>query len=222
MSRPASIALLGLVLAAGGCATVPPTQVKQFDEAQLIVDGTIAHYGLRRVRLFVGDVPPNASARFATRQNWIILADDVLDGDHWLTILAHELGHVVLQHDLPIVLGGQGQHIEASAYRRAYARIEEQREIDANRKAVEIMTQVVRVPEREAMRKMAAFLVAANASRGGRAVALPHAHIHPCDQFDKLIAGFPQDWSADFSCKKQEGPYRGSLLGTDKDLKLTR
>jgi len=78
MSRPASIALLGLVLAAGGCATVPPTQVKQFDEAQLIVDGTIAHYGLRRVRLFVGDVPPNASARFATRQNWIILADDVL------------------------------------------------------------------------------------------------------------------------------------------------
>jgi hypothetical protein len=218
MSRPASIALLGLVLAATGCATVPPTQVKKFAEAQLIVDKTIAHYGLQRVRLFVGDVPPNASAGFAGRQNWIILRDDVLDGDHWLTILAHELGHVVLGHDMPIVLGGQGQHIEASAYRRA----EQQREIDANRKAVEVMTRVVGVPEREAMRKMATFLLGANESRGGRAVALPHGHIHPCDQFDRLIAGFPQEWSADLSCKKQIGPYRGPLVGTDADLKLTR
>src|SRR5207249_10604468 len=112
------------------------------------------------------------------------------------------LGHAVLGHDTPVVLGGQGQHIAACAYLRA----EQQREIDANRKAVEIMARVIGLPERDAMRKMATFLVAANASRGGRAVALPHAHIHPCDQFDKLTAGFPHEWSADLSCKKQDGP----------------
>ena len=218
MSWRAEIALFGLALAASGCATVPPTQVKQFNEAQSIVDRTVAHYELPRVRLFVGDVPPHASAAFAGRQNWIILANNVLDGDQWVTILAHELGHVVLRHDFPIVLGGQGRPIEAGAYLRAA----QQREIDANRKAVEIMARVMGLPERDAMRKMATYLVAANASRGGRAVALPHAHLHPCDQFDKLIAGFPHEWSADLSCKKQEGPDRGPLLGTDADLKLTR
>src|SRR5256885_6809916 len=136
MSRLSQMVLLGLALAAGGCATVPPTQVKQFDEAQLIVDRTVAHYGLQRVGLFVGDVPPNASAAFSNRQRWIILSKDVLNHDSWLPILAHELGHAVLQHDLPIVLGGQGRPVRADAYPRA----EQEREIDANRKAVEIMT----------------------------------------------------------------------------------
>ena len=212
------VLIAAALLAPAACATVPPTQVKQFDQAESIIDKTAAHYGLQRVRLFVGDVPPNAAASFAGRRNWIILRNDILDSDEWLTILAHELGHVVLRHDLPIVLGGQGQHIEAHAYVRAYKRIAQQREIDANRKAVEIMTEVLGIPERQAMRKMAGYLLAANAARGGHAVALPHGHIHPCDQFDKLITAFPQQWSADLRCNKDDGPYRGPIVETDSDL----
>ena len=222
MRRALWLVLLSAAIAAGGCASVPPGQEKTFEEARRIADRTTTHYGVRGVRLFVGEVPPNATAAFDTGKNWIMLSADALAGNHWMTILAHELGHVVLRHDLPIVLGGQGRHIDADTYRREYSRIQQQREFDANRKAVEIMTQVIGLPERGAMRRTAEYLVAANRSRGGVAVGLPHGHAHPCDQFQKLVENFPPEWSADLTCKKAEGPYRGPLLVDDADLKLTR
>jgi len=204
-----------------GCATVPPTQVKRFDEGQLIVDKTIAHYGLQGLRLCVGGVPPNAAAAFDNRQNLIILGDQVLDSDHWMSVLAHELGHAVIKHDMPI---RQSQHIEASSdFRNPTLDIKQQHEIDADRKGVEIMTKVVGMPEREATRRMAAKLLAINASFGGRAVAVSYPHIHPCDRFDKLIAAFPREWSDDLSCQKQQEPSRrGPALPTDAFMKLTR
>ena len=86
--------------------------------------------------------------------NRLVLSSEFRDA-----IVAHELAHYVLGHDAPLV----------GATPDARRREVEQRELDANAKAVEILTWVRGVPEDQALRMAYSYLL--NVHR--RLLALP-------------------------------------------------
>lgn len=209
-----------IVLSFSGCVSLPPQQAARLTEARDIANRTSKLYGVPRVRVFSEDrLSPSAAAGYAPGNNWILIRRRVLGSPGFIPVLAHELGHVTLRHDLPIVLEGGERQPDLAAYRRAA----EQRELDANGRAVEIMIRVLGMTERDAVMALASYLAAANTARDGRAIALPHGHIHPCDQLQDLVRRFPGDWSRNVNCDRAPGGL--PLLpdrGTDTDLKLTR
>jgi Peptidase family M48 len=205
-----------LVLSLGACAGLTQQQSDRLKEAQDFANETTKLYGVPHVSVFnYEDLSPNAAAGYAGRHGWILLRRSTLEDTAFVPVLAHELGHATLGHDRDVVLGGQPPTM--AAYRRAL----QQRELDANARAVEIMVRVMKKPEPEAVMMLASYLADANTARSGRAVGLPQNHMHPCDQLQDLALRFPGGWSREVTCEKAPGnlpllPYSG----TDRELGL--
>ena len=192
-------------------------QSDRLKEAQDIANQATKLYGVPRVSVLSYELSPNLAGGYAPHQGWILLRRSTLDDRAFLPVLTHELGHVTLGHEYDVVVGSGGQQATMATYWRA----RQQRELDANARAVEIMVRVLNKTEPEAVTLIANYLVAANTARDGRATGLPPAHLHPCDQLMDLVIRFPGEWARDVTCVKASSdlpsfPYRG----TDQDLGL--
>ena len=172
------VAALALVTA--GCVTLTPEQQDRVTEVRRLADATTAAYDVQRVRVTVE--PTNRlgiGARY--RQGNFYLNVRMLGSVHLDVVVAHELAHYLLGHDtLPT---GVVTHSD-------WQRAQEQRELDANAKAVEILTRVRGMTEAEAVRAMVAYLRAAQQAvdRGSPVAA---GHRQPVEEIADLLARFP-------------------------------
>jgi len=204
------------VLSLGACAGLTQQQSDRMKEAQEIANETTKLYGVPHVSVFNYDrLSPNAAAGYAGHQSWILLSRSALDETTFAPVLAHELGHATLRHDYDVELR------VARPTMADYWKARQQRELDANARAVEIMVRVMKKKEPEALLMLATYFADANTSRGGLPIGLPAAHMHPCDQLQDLTTRFPGDWSREVTCEKATGtrplfPYSG----TDRELGL--
>src|ERR1700704_2164405 len=146
-------------------------------------------YGLLPIHVLVShnpDSPVGSYRRGFFAVNRLVLGTEFRDA-----IVAHELAHYVLGHDAPL----------AGVTHEARRREREQRELDANAKAVEILAWVRQVPEDQSLRMVYSYLL--NVHR--RLQRSPGedllGHRPPCDEIADLLGRYPQQlWTAGLEC----------------------
>ena len=178
MRRARPLGRLGrilVVLSLGACAGLTQQQSDRMKEAQEIANETTKLYGVPHVSVFNYDrLSPNAAAGYAGHQSWILLSRSALDETTFAPVLAHELGHATLRHDYDVELR------VARPTMADYWKARQQRELDANARAVEIMVRVMKKTQPEALLMLATYFADANTSRGGpadRSAGRPHASV---------------------------------------------
>lgn len=127
IAKASGLLLLGLIV--GGCVSLTTQQQQRLDDIQRLVDRTTAVYGLPSVRISVQRAT-NLNIGEVYRQGNIFLNVRMLDSPGLTKLVAHEPGHYVRGHDSIIP-----QAVSQSEWQRA----QQQRELDANAKAVEIL-----------------------------------------------------------------------------------
>jgi len=182
--------LVATAVLAAACSTMTPAQDRSFDEVRAFADETARRYGLLPIHVLVShdpDSPVGSYRRGFFAVNRLVLGSEFRDA-----IVAHELAHYVLGHDAPLV-GATGD---------ARRREVEQRELDANAKAVEILAWVRAVPEDQALRMVYSYLL--NVHR--RLLRSPGedllGHRPPCDEIADLLGRYPQQltWTGGLEC----------------------
>jgi hypothetical protein len=182
--------LVGMVVLAAACSTLTPGQDRSLDEVRVFADETARRYGREPIHVLVShnpDSPVGSYRRGFFAVNRLVLSSEFRDA-----IVAHELAHYVLGHDAPL----------AGATNDARRREREQRELDANAKAVEILVWVRQVPEDQALRMVYSYLL--NVHR--RLLRSPGedllGHRPPCDEIADLLGRYPQQlvWTAGLEC----------------------
>ena len=184
------LAGLGAAALLAGCSLLTPAQDRSLDEVRAFADETARHYGLAAIHVLVShnpDSPVGAYRRGFFAVNRLVLGSEFRDA-----IVAHELGHYVLGHDAPL----------AGATSDARRRAREQRELDANAAAVDILIRVRQVPEDQALRMVYSYLL--NVHR--RLQRAPGedllGHRPPCEEIADLLDRFPQQlgWTGSLEC----------------------
>jgi Zn-dependent peptidase ImmA (M78 family) len=123
--------LLGILAASlllAGCVSLTPQQRAKVDEIQSFADRTTKVYDLPGVRISIQPAT-NLNIGAMYRQGNIFVNVRMLDSPNLTPLIAHELGHYVLGHE-------PAPSVSSHA---AWQRAQEQRELDANAKAVEIL-----------------------------------------------------------------------------------
>lgn len=174
----AGVAALGLVLAA--CVSLTPQERERVAEIQSFADRTTALYGFPSVRISV-QAETNLNIGAAYRQGNVFVNARMLSSSHLTKTIAHELGHYVLGHD---------SVIRQASSQAEYQRIQEQRELDANAKAVEILVRVQGLGQKEAVRLIAEGLRRAQAAQE-RGAPLTPGHLPASAELADLLARFP-------------------------------
>ena len=129
VSRALKISVGALVLALTGCVTLTPQQQDKVGEMQRFADRATALYGKPSIRISIQRAT-NLNIGALYRQGNIFVNVRMLDSPNLTKLLAHELGHYILGHD-----GFIPQAVSQAEWQRG----QEQRELDANAKAVEIL-----------------------------------------------------------------------------------
>ena len=182
--------LVAMAALAAACSTLTPAQDRSLDEVRAFADETARRYGREPIHVLVShnpDSPVGSYRRGFFAVNRLVLGSEFRDA-----IVAHELAYYVLGHDAPLV-GATGD---------ARRREVEQRELDANAKAVEILAGVRAVPEDQALRMVYSYLL--NVHR--RLQRSPGedllGHRPPCDEIADLLGRYPQQlvWTAGLEC----------------------
>jgi hypothetical protein len=182
--------LVAVAALAAACSTLTPGQDRSLDEVRAFADETARRYGREPIHVLVShnpDSPVGSYRRGFFAVNRLVLGSEFRDA-----IVAHELAHFVLGHDAPL----------AGATSDARRREVEQRELDANAKAVEILAWVRAVPEDQALRMVYSYLL--NVHR--RLQRSPGedllGHRPPCDEIADLLGRYPQQlvWTASLEC----------------------
>ncbi len=193
--------LAGLVgtVALAACSTMTPGQDRSLDEVRAFADETARRYGLQPIHVLVShdpDSPVGSYRRGFFAVNRLVLSSEFRDA-----IVAHELAHYVLGHDAPL----------AGATNDARRREREQRELDANATAVEILVWVRQVPEDQALRMVYSYLL--NVHR--RLLRSPGedllGHRPPCDEIADLLRRYPRQlvWTAGLECAPRPSAVGG-------------
>lgn len=181
---------LVLVALLAGCATLTPAQEHSAGELREFIDGVTRVYQVRPVHLMVGHDAESVGGTY--RRGMITVSTPMLFSRYRDSVIAHELGHYLLGHDEPlrgVTMLEQQQE-------------QEQRELDANVKAVEILVRTGRLPEEQALSLMYdGILGFYRAVSDGRGV-VPWGHRHPCEEIADLLARFPahRRWTAALEC----------------------
>jgi hypothetical protein len=182
--------LLGAAVVLGACSTLTPAQDRSLEEVRVFADETARHYGLPRIHVLVSHNPESPVGAY--RRGFFAVNRLVLGSEFRDAIVAHELAHYVLGHDAPLA-GGTPE---------TRRRDREQRELDANAKAVEILARVKHVPEDQSLRMVYSYLL--NVHR--RLQRAPGedllGHRPPCEEIADLLARYPRQlvWTAGLEC----------------------
>ncbi len=189
--RP-GLALIGLVglLAVAGCASLAADQQRSEAELKAFADETARVYELPKIQLLMNEDVPGLNAAY--RRGQLAVSAALLLYPYRDAIVAHELAHYVLGHDAPLRARG--------GYERQ--REQELREMEANAKAVEILTRVKGISEEQALRTMYAYLLAFHRAVQRGPARMPPGHRPPCEEAADLLAQFPQHaaWTGSLEC----------------------
>ena len=127
--RAGPVVAFALSLALTGCVSLTPQQQDKVAEIQRFADRATALYGKPSIRISTQRAT-NLNIGAIYRQGNIFVNVRMLDSPNLTKLMAHELGHYVLGHD-----GFIPQAVSQAEWQRG----QEQRELDANAKAVEIL-----------------------------------------------------------------------------------
>jgi IrrE N-terminal-like domain len=184
------VELVAMVALAAACSTLTPAQDRSLDEVRAFADETASRYGREPIHVLVSHAPDSPVGSY--RRGFFAVNRLVLSSEFRDAIVAHELAHYVLGHDAPL----------AGATNAARRREREQRELDANATAVEILVWVRHVPEDQALRMVYSYLL--NVHR--RLLRSPGedllGHRPPCDEIADLLGRYPRQltWTAGLEC----------------------
>src|SRR4030095_5342050 len=145
--------IVALAVTTSGCLTLTPVQRDAVVDVQRFADATTTAYKLPSIRLTI-EAATNLGIGGRYRQGNFYLNDTQLTSGPLPALVAHELAHYVLGHDAPLT---------GAATTSEYLRMHEQRELDANAKAVEILVRIQGLSERQALMTMVVKLRAAQA-----------------------------------------------------------
>jgi len=184
---------LPLLLALAGCASLTPAQERSAAEVRALARETARVYGLPDIRLLVTHNPDDPPGSF--RRGYFAVSAVTLTSSFRDAIVAHELGHYVLGHEDPLRPGSDGEQ----------AREYEQRELDANAKAVEILVRADRMDEGRALRTMYDYLAGVRWARDRYPRMDLRGHRTPCEEIDDLLGRFPaqRGWTAELGCGEE-------------------
>lgn len=176
--KTSALLLLGFIVA--GCVSLTTQQQQRVDEIQRLADRTTAFYGLPSVRISVQSAT-NLNIGGVYRQGNIFLNVRMLDSPGLTKLVAHELGHYVLGHDSII-----RQAVSQAEWERA----QQQRELDANAKAVEILVRAQGLSETAALQMVVDALRRAQDAQT-RGAPLTPGHLSASAELADLLARFP-------------------------------
>ena len=191
--------LVAMAALAAACSTLTPAQDRSLDQVRGFADETARRYGLPPIHVLVSHNPDSPVGSY--RRGFFAVNRLVLGSEYRDAIVAHELAHYVLGHAAGL----------AGATTEARRREVEQRELDANVKAVEILVWVKQVPEDQALRMVYSYLL--NVHR--RLQRSPGedllGHRPPCDEIADLLRRYPDQlvWTADLECAPHRPPVGG-------------
>ena len=196
------VASLGLALALTGCASLTPKQQQSAEEIRSFVADTARAYAVPRIYVLVGNDVSNIGGTY--RRGMITVSTGMLASRHRDSLIAHELAHYLLGHDAPL----------SGSTALDQTREQEQRELAANAKAVEVLTRVTARNEEQALRLVYDHLAAFNRMIAAGRSVVPWGHRHPCDEIHDLLARFPaqRHWSASLQCASETTAAAGTLV----------
>ena len=171
--------ILAASLLLAGCVSLTPQQRAKVDEIESFADRTTAIYGLPGVRISIQPAT-NLNIGATYRQGNIFVNVRMLDSPNLTKVIAHELGHYVLGHEPAASVSSQA----------AWQRAQEQRELDANAKAVEILVRAKGMSQRDAVQMVAEALERAQRAVE-RGAPLTPGHLRPAEELADLRARFP-------------------------------
>jgi hypothetical protein len=181
-----------------GCATarLPPAQDDGLVAVRAMVDHTIRVYGLPSIEVRVGATAYASGGAFY-KGGVMYVHPDQLTRPSRDALIAHELGHAVLGHEMP-ARGVATQQEGAAASRR--------REVEADVKAVEILTGARGMSEQAALATMYAYLMGAQTADRARGGDNAPGSQAPCAEAHAMLARFPQhrSWYAGRRCAPVE------------------
>jgi Zn-dependent peptidase ImmA (M78 family) len=172
--------ILAASLLLAGCVSLSPEQRAKVDEIQSFADRTTKVYGLPGVRISIQS-PTNLNIGAMYRQGNIFVNVRMLDSPNLTKVIAHELGHYVLGHEPASSVSSQAD----------WQRAQQQRELDANAKAVEILVRARGMSQREAVQMVAEALQRAQRAVD-RGAPLTPGHLTPAEELADLRARFPE------------------------------
>jgi hypothetical protein len=186
VTRGTVAAALGLVVAAG-CATPGPPlasdQQQGLAAATEFADATSRRYGLGRVPVVAGQTSGFGAL---WRNGTVFIAPRALTADWRDALLAHELGHAVLGHGSGASAGSLDGTVAGVGGRQTVPQ-----ELEANARAVEILTRVRGWSERRSLRAVYWWLLGQHREQqAGRPVLT--GHLPACAEINDLLARFPQ------------------------------
>lgn len=166
-----------IALVVSGCVSLTSQQQSKVEELQRFADRTTAIYGLPRVRI---SIQPESTLNIGAvyRQGNILVNVRILDSPNLTKMIAHELGHY-LQGPAPI-----------ATTIAEWQRHQEQRELDANAKAVEILVRAHGMTERQAVGVVVEALRRAQQAFE-RGAPLTPGHLPPAAEIADLLERFP-------------------------------
>ena len=176
--KASGLLLLGLIV--GGCVSLTTQQQQRLDDIQQFADRTTAVYGLPSVRITVQRAT-NLNIGGVYRQGNIFLNVRMLDSPGLTKLVAHELGHYVLGHD---------SIIPQAASQSEWERAQQQRELDANAKAVEILVRAQGLTENAALQTVIDALRRAQDAQT-RGAPLTPGHLPASAELADLLVRFP-------------------------------
>ncbi len=186
----ARIGLVLLLLLLAGCAMLTPAQEQSAAEVRALATRTADLYGLPPIRLLVSHNPQGPPGSY--RRGFFSVSTITLTSTFRDAIVAHELAHYVLGHEAPLHGASSGE------LERDY----QQREVDANAKAVEILIRAAGIGEARALRTIYDYLAGIQWALDRYPRLDLRGHRSPCDEIADLLARFPQQraWTASLEC----------------------
>jgi hypothetical protein len=179
-----------LFLLLGGCTTLTPAQQRSEAEVRAFADRTARLYGLLPIHVLVSHNPHDPPGSY--RGGFFSVSAITLTSTFRDAIVAHELAHYILGHHAPL----PGSTSED--WKRGY----QQRELDANAKAVEILARAAEISEERALRTMYDYLAGVQWALDRYPRLNLSGHKRPCEEIADLLSRFPeqQEWTASLEC----------------------
>jgi hypothetical protein len=189
-SRTVAALLLASACVLGACSTLTPDQQRSEGQVRGFADRTARVYGLPRIHVLISHNPQDPPGSY--RRGFFSVSAITLVSTFRDAIVAHELAHYVLGHEAP--LPGD----TSDEMKRAY----QQRELDANAKAVEILARVGGMSEERALKTMYAYLLGVHWALERYPRLNLSGHKPPCEEIADLLSRFPeqQPWTASLEC----------------------